>query len=141
MALGGDPGLTAGTWDPSTVPTCSPCPASHSGATRPFEGWPLGRMPAQPACCQFAAGAGPPAVGPLPCLCTFVWGERTLLLPATWAHAAALFQNEDGGFWTRGPRSAKCLSMSRGEVGDRCHVGQCIFKILERVGQCLHEVE
>lgn len=64
-----------------------------------------------------------------------------LLLPATWAHTAALFQNEDGGFWTYGPHSAKCLSVSHGEVGDRCHVGQCIFKLPERVGQCLHEVE
>jgi hypothetical protein len=32
--------------------------------------------------------------------------------------------------------------MSHGKVRDRHRVGQCIiFKLPERVGQCLHEVE
>lgn len=76
-----------------------------------------------------------PCLGPRPCLCTFPPGRRDTAPPTTWAHIAALFQNGGSRTWTH---SAKCLSVSRREMGHG-HRGLMYFKLLERVGQCLHD--
>lgn len=112
-------------------------PRSWSRAGQALRGR-TGKDPARPAAAnRCESGASLPGASGLSAL--FLWGERTL--PPTWAHTAALSQ--DGGFRPSDTTPlSQCLSVPGGWSGDRHRVVQCIiFKLLERVAQCLHEVE
>lgn len=137
MAVGG-PGLSARCRTPGCCPPSTPSQPVAPRLPRLPRAWtawqagPSGRIgrTLRLACllrrCESGFLPGPP-----PCLCTFLWGERTLPHHRDPHHHPGPHGCLGPGrrLWTLGPRphSAKCLSMSLGTWGERRRVVRCMI--------------